>query len=146
MAAAQRKMMRFAMGINIWLYRKSKGRVMGSVRGLPVLLLTAPGRKTGTPHTAPVSYLRDADRYVVTGSAGGQPAEPQWFRNLRATERADVEVGNERITVAVRIATPDEHATLWAQLVAKAPFFATYQTKVQRQIPMAILTPSPPVQ
>lgn len=135
------KMMRLFGALNIRLYRASKGRVMGKARGVPVLLLSVPGRKSGVRHTTPVSYIRDGDRYVVTGSGGGQPAEPQWFRNLRAADRAEIEVGPARIPVAVIVASPDEHAVLWARLVAQAPFFAKYQTKVVRDIPMAVLIP-----
>jgi F420H(2)-dependent quinone reductase len=141
MAGFQTRMMRAAGRLNNWLYRRSGGRLMGRVRGMPVLLLTVAGRRTGTPHTTPVVYLEDAGRYVVTGSAGGSPSEPQWFRNLRRAERAVVEIGRDRIDVAVAVAGPGDRTVLWERLIAKAPFFANYQAKVQREIPMAVLTP-----
>jgi deazaflavin-dependent oxidoreductase (nitroreductase family) len=115
---------------------------MGKVRGVRVLLLTVAGRKTGVEHTTAVSYFEDAGRFVVTGSAGGSPSEPQWFKNLRRADRAVIEVGPTRIDVAVEIVGPEEHKILWNKLVAVAPFFAKYQTKVKREIPMAILTPT----
>jgi deazaflavin-dependent oxidoreductase (nitroreductase family) len=133
-----------AMGaLNIRVYRASSGRVMGKVRGVPVLLLTVAGRKTGVKHTTPVAYLEDDGRFVVTGSAGGAPNDPQWFRNLRAADRAVIEVGDRKIDVAVTIAGSDEHKILWHKLLARAPFFANYQAKVEREIPMAVLTPVP---
>jgi deazaflavin-dependent oxidoreductase (nitroreductase family) len=142
MANVRRLMMRAMGTLNIRLYRASGGRVMGKVRGVPVLLLTVAGRKTRAEHTTPVSYIEDAGRFIVTGSAGGTPSDPQWFRNLRRADRAVIEVGPRRIDVTVAIAGPDEHTILWEQLIARAPFFATYQAKVARQIPMAILTPT----
>jgi F420H(2)-dependent quinone reductase len=129
--------------VNTWLYRVSNGRMMGKAGGVSVLLLTVAGRKTGTPHTNPVSYIRNGESYVVTGSAGGQPAEPQWFRNLRAADRAEIEVGADRIPVSVTIASPEQRATLWARLIEQGPHFAKYQTKTDREIPMAVMTPLP---
>jgi deazaflavin-dependent oxidoreductase (nitroreductase family) len=115
---------------------------MGKVQGVPVLLLTVAGRTTRIEHTTPVSYFQDGGRYIVTGSAGGSPSDPQWFRNLRRADRAVIEVGPKRIDVTVAIAGPNEHKILWEQLLARAPFFAKYQAKVEREIPMAVLTPT----
>ncbi|MBA3339203.1 MAG: nitroreductase family deazaflavin-dependent oxidoreductase [Geodermatophilaceae bacterium] len=146
MASIQNRIVRAVSGLNIRLYRASSGRVMGKVRGIPLLLLTVAGRKTGAKHTVPVSYFEDDGRYVVTGSAGGTPAEPQWFRNLRQAEKATIEVGPKRMEVSVAVAGPDEHKILWEKLIAKAPFFAKYETKAGREIPMATLTRLPPAQ
>ena len=134
--------MRTAGAMNIQVYRLSGGRVMGSVRGVPVLLLTVPGRTSGVAHTSAVGYFKDGDRFVVPGSAGGAPSDPQWFKNLRKSERALVEVGRQRMDVSVSIAGPQEHQVLWSRLLELAPFFADYQAKVKRQVPMAILTPT----
>ena len=137
----KRTMMRAANVMPIRLYRMSNGRVMGKVGGLTTLLLTVAGRNSGIDRTTLVSYFEDGGRYVVTGSAGGSPQEPQWFRNLRRTDRAAVQIGSKRTEVGVTIADASEHAVLWERLVARAPGFAKYQAKVERQIPMAVLTP-----
>jgi len=142
MADVQKLVMRAMGALNIRVYRASGGRVMGKVRGVPVLLLTVAGRRTRVPHTTPVAYFEDGGRFIVTGSAGGAPSDPQWFRNLRHADRAVIEIGPRRIDVTVTIAGPDEHKMLWEQLVARAPFFAKYQAKVEREIPMAVLTPT----
>jgi deazaflavin-dependent oxidoreductase (nitroreductase family) len=142
MASFQRTAMRAAGAVTVRLYRASGGRLMGKARGgAPVLLLTVAGRKSGVEHTTAVSYFKDAGGFVVTGSAGGAPSEPQWFRNLRHADRAVIEVGPKRIDVTVSIAGADSHKVLWRKLIAAAPSFAKYQTKVQREIPMAVLTP-----
>jgi deazaflavin-dependent oxidoreductase (nitroreductase family) len=117
---------------------------MGKARGgVPVLLLTVAGRKTGVDHTTAVAYFKEGESFVVTGSAGGAPSDPQWFRNLRHADRAVIEVGPKKIGVSVSVAGAEEHKVLWAKLVAAAPSFAKYQTKVEREIPMAVLTPAP---
>ena len=142
MAGFQKLLMRAGGALNIRVYRASGGKVMGKVRGVPVLLLTVAGRKSGVPHTTPVSYLSVDGGFVVTGSAGGAPSEPQWFQNLRHAEQAVIEVGRTRMDVTVTIAGADEHKVLWEQLISGAPFFANYQAKVEREIPVAVLTPS----
>jgi F420H(2)-dependent quinone reductase len=123
------------------LYRVSGGRLMGKVRGMPVLLITVPGRKTGDPHTTPVSYFEDYSQFIVTGSGSGSAREPQWFKNLRHTDQAEIEVGRRRLAVSVAVTEGAEREILWQRLLVRAPFFADYQTKVERQIPMAVLTP-----
>ena len=104
MASFQRMAMRTAGAVSNRLYRVSGGRLMGKVRGVPVLLLTVPGRKTGVEHTTAVSYFKDDGSFVVTGSAGGAASDPQWFRNLRRADQAVIEVGPKRIDVSVSIA------------------------------------------
>ena len=87
----QRTVFRLGTKLNNAVYRASGGRVMNKARdGIPVLLLTVPGRKSGIPYTSPVGYLDDGGRYVVSGSANGLPTDPQWFKNLRQVDRAHV--------------------------------------------------------
>jgi deazaflavin-dependent oxidoreductase (nitroreductase family) len=143
LADIQKGMMRAFGAANNHLYRWTKGPLMGKVRGVPVLLLTVAGRKSRVEHTTAVSYFEDRWGFVVTGSAGGAPSEPQWFKNLRHAGQAVIEVGPRQLNVTVAIAGPQEHEILWDKLIAVAPFFAKYPAKAGRGIPMAILTPTP---
>lgn len=139
-----RRIVRNANRLATWLYRRSSGRIGGTAKGLPVLLITVPGRKTGTPHTAPVAYFEDNGRYLVTGSAGGTKTDPQWFRNLRATTRAQIQLGNTQYDVQAEVADAADRDHLWQDIVlAQAPFFAKYEAKAGRTIPVALLTPLP---
>ncbi len=139
--AVPKTLVRAGRAMSNGLYRVSGGRLMGKVRGMPVLLITVAGRKTGDKHTNPVLYLEDDGKYVVTGSAGGSAKEPQWFKNLRRTDQAEIEVGRRHLPVSVEVTEGAEREVLWQQLLVRAPFFADYQQKVERQIPMAVLTP-----
>jgi deazaflavin-dependent oxidoreductase (nitroreductase family) len=141
MANVWRTLGRGANALNNNLYRLSGGRFMGKLRGMPVLLITVAGRKTGIMRTHPVMYLEDDGRYVVTGSGAGSAAEPQWFKNLRSSHEAEIEIGRRKLAVSVSVAAGEQRDILWKELVARAPFFADYQRKVERQIPMAILMP-----
>ena len=139
--AVPKILVRAGRALNNGLYRATGGRLMGTVRGMPVLLLTVRGRKTGAKHTTAVLYLDDDGTYLVTGSGGGSAKEPQWFQNLRRADEAEIEVGRRRLGVSVSVADGAQREVLWQKLLVHAPFFADYQAKVERQIPMAVLTP-----
>lgn len=80
--------------------------------------------------------------YIVIGSAGGAKAEPQWFRNVRVTRRARIELGHETYDAEVLIPEAAARDLLWQDVVLKrAPFFAKYQAKAGRIIPVAVLAP-----
>jgi deazaflavin-dependent oxidoreductase (nitroreductase family) len=132
---------RRANRLAVALYRRSSGRIGGSARGLPVLLMTVPGRRTGTPHTVPIVYWEYDGGYLVTASSGGVTAEPQWFRNIRATERVHIQIGGRVHHVRSRVAASAERDRLWREVIlARSPFFAKYEQKAGRTIPIAVLT------
>jgi deazaflavin-dependent oxidoreductase (nitroreductase family) len=143
MNAAVKRLMRADNRLAVFLYRRSNGRIGGTARGgTQVLLLTVPGRKSGIPHTTPVSYFEDKGGYLVTGTAGGSKQDPQWFRNLRAASRAHVELVSRHLDVDVHVASGAERDRLWREVVlARAPSFAAYEDKSGRVIPVAMLTP-----
>jgi deazaflavin-dependent oxidoreductase (nitroreductase family) len=141
-----------SIGLKLWatlnrltagLYRRTNGKLGGWARGsLPVVLLTVPGRKTGTPRTTPVCYFERAGDYILVGSAGGYAEDPQWFKNLAATDRARLRIKDREIELGVRIAEGDEREALWRDVVvAEAPGFQDYASKSGRTLPIAILTP-----
>jgi deazaflavin-dependent oxidoreductase (nitroreductase family) len=124
-------------------FRANEGRVGGYFEGATVLLLHTTGRRTGRDHVTPVVYLPDDGRWVVIGSKGGAPADPDWVRNLEANPEATVEVGTETIPVrAARILRGgDEWDDLYARQVARRPGFAEYLEKTEgiRTIPVIVL-------
>jgi deazaflavin-dependent oxidoreductase (nitroreductase family) len=128
------------------LYRRYDKPMFRTAAGMPILLITVAGRKSGTPYTTPVGYFMDGDDYVVCGSAGGAKDDPQWFRNLRHAGRAHVEVAEQEFAVAARV-VPDgpERDRLMTRLLEVAPRFAGYQGKIERKggtrrLPLAVLT------
>ena len=128
----------------VWVYRRTGGRVGGRAKGgSPVLLLTVAGRRSGLPHTVPVAYVeRDGD-YYLAATAGGQPREPQWIRNLRAASTATVEVGRERRTVSVEVLSGAASDAAWRDvIVATHPSFGPYEAKSGRKIAVARLSPT----
>jgi deazaflavin-dependent oxidoreductase (nitroreductase family) len=124
-------------------FRANEGTVGGYFEGATVLLLHTTGRRTGREHVTPVVYLPDDGRWVVIGSKGGAPADPDWVRNLEANPDATIEVGTETIPVrAARILRGgDEWDDLYARQVARRPGFGDYLGKTEgiRTIPVIVL-------
>jgi len=133
--------LRLGMKLHVFLYRRSGGKTWGSMNGVPVMLLTTIGRKTGLQRTTPVLYLTDGPNYVISASNGGRDSHPAWWDNLQSQPRATIEVGSTTQTVTARPASHEEKTRLWAELVARAPIFEGYQKTTTRDIPMVILSP-----
>ncbi len=131
-----------ANATHVALYRRTGGRHFNRIKGLPVGMLTVPGRKTGSLRTTPIVYFERAGTWLVVGSAGGAKTEPQWFRNLRTAARATLEIGDQKHEVTVQITEGQERDELWAWVVEQAPFFDGYRKKSGRTIPIAALTPT----
>jgi deazaflavin-dependent oxidoreductase (nitroreductase family) len=132
-------------GLHSALYRATKGRIGGSMRKAPVLLLTTKGRKTGKVRTTPLLYGRDGENVVVVASVGGAPHHPAWFHNLKG-HKAQVQIGKDQWKVKAREAEGQERERLWAQMVGIWPKYAEYQQKTTRRIPVVVLerASSPP--
>jgi len=136
-------LIRIMSTLNVWAFRASKGRIGGRfLRGAPVLLLTATGRKSGEPRTTPLLYLRDGERLVVVASKGGFSNHPLWYRNVEANPHVQIELGSERREMLARRASEAEKAALWPRLVAMYRDFDDYQARTDRDIPVVILSPA----
>jgi F420H(2)-dependent quinone reductase len=126
--------------LNTFMYRKSGGRIGGSMDRAPVLLLHHKGAKSGQERVAPLLYLDDGDDLVIVASYGGAPKNPAWLHNLRAHPETTVEVGRERRTVTAREATAQERERLWPALLDLYPAYADYQARTERTIPLVVLS------
>lgn len=133
--------LRWAGKLNVPLYRLSGGRIGGRIGRAPVLLLTTTGRRSGQPRTAPVVYLADGERFVVIGSNAGNDRVPAWALNLKASPRAEVEVGRRRIPVRARVAEGEERAELWRRANAQYAGFDDYDARTSRKISVFVLEP-----
>ncbi|GAB3583357.1 nitroreductase family deazaflavin-dependent oxidoreductase [Calidifontibacter terrae] len=135
------KVQRAVTSLHVSLYRRVSSAKVRRMAGLPILLLTVTGRRSGRQITTPVCYLDTDSGFAVAGSAAGSDSEPQWFRNLRVATEASVEIGSNRQTVSVRILKGAERDAMWQRLLAEGTTFAGYEQKTSRRIPVALLTP-----
>lgn len=132
----------------VWLYRKTGGRIGGKWRigagfrkPVPTLLLDHVGRKSGTTFTVPLLYVRDGADVVIVASQGGRPENPQWYRNLVAIPDAHIQIGPQRTAVRAVTARPEQRERLWPSLVEAYADFDTYQSWTEREIPVVVLSP-----
>jgi deazaflavin-dependent oxidoreductase (nitroreductase family) len=125
--------------LHVWIFQRSRGRVLGTFDGAPLLVLHTRGAKTGRPRQSPMIYLRDDERIVVVASIGGNPRNPGWYHNLRADPDAEVEIAGGRRQVRARQATAEEAAALWPRLHDMWPAWQTYKTRTDREFPVMIL-------
>jgi len=110
--------------------------------GLPVVIVTHKGHKTGAIRKTPLMRVKDGHSYVLVGSQGGAPKDPAWVHNLRADPH--IELRDEAVVrpMHVReIKDATERARLWKLAVAAYPPYADYQAKTKRQIPLFVAEP-----
>jgi deazaflavin-dependent oxidoreductase (nitroreductase family) len=108
-------------------------------RGVPTLLLTTTGRRSGKPLLLPLIYGTDGANYLVVASKGGAPTHPGWYENLVANPEVDVQVGAETFQARARTATAAEKPALWDKMAVIWPAYNEYQEKTTREIPVVIL-------
>jgi deazaflavin-dependent oxidoreductase (nitroreductase family) len=113
-------------------------------RGVPTLLLTTLGSRSGKPRRLALIYGRHGDHYVIVASKGGAPEHPKWYTNLVTHPKVLVQVLADRFYATARTATPEEHAALWPQMAAIWPAYNDYQKKTERPIPIVILERAQP--
>jgi deazaflavin-dependent oxidoreductase (nitroreductase family) len=123
------------------LYALSGGRIGGSVMGVPVLLLTTTGRKSGASRTVALTCLVRGDAFVVIASVLGEPRHPAWYLNLEANPQAEVEFGGRRRRVRARVAEGEERALLWRAMADKLADYDEYAARTSRRIPVVVLEP-----
>jgi deazaflavin-dependent oxidoreductase (nitroreductase family) len=107
--------------------------------GVPTLLLTTTGRRSGQPRTTPLIYGRDGDRYLVVASRGGAPRHPAWYENLTAHPEVQVQVMAERFAARAHTASGAEKPALWRTMAAIWPAYEDYQARTTREIPLVII-------
>ncbi len=125
---------------NINEFRANAGKVGGPFEGVPVLLLTHTGAKSGTRRTNPLVYLPGGERMYIFASKGGVATNPDWYHNLLANPVATVEVGAETFEVEATPVTGAERDRIYARQAELQPSFGQYQQRTNRKIPVIALT------
>lgn len=122
-------------------YRLLRGRLVGRLGKAQFLLLTTRGRKSGRLHTVPLLYLMDNGHYVLAGSYGGNPKDPDWLLNIRRQPQVSVNLRGTKISTTARIATEPERQRLWPEFVSVFPNYDHYQDKTERRISIVLVEP-----
>ncbi len=109
--------------------------------GMPTLLLTTRGRKTGKLRRTALIYGRDGANILIVASNGGAPDHPNWYLNLSENPEVEIQIEAETIRGRARTATPEEKPRLWQVMSAIFPQYNTYQARSSRVIPLVIIEP-----
>jgi F420H(2)-dependent quinone reductase len=124
--------------------RLSGGRIRRSfifTGGMPILVLTTMGRKSGRRRSTPVGYLKHGDAFAVLASNAGSDRSPAWWLNLQAHPSAEILLRGARIPVRARQADAATGKALWSEFARLNPGFDEYRNLTERQIPVVLLEP-----
>ena len=123
------------------LYESSGGTDGTSLQGMPVVVLTTVGNKTGKLRKTPLMRVEHEGRYAAVGSLGGAPKHPVWYYNVVAEPHVELQDGTVRQDMTAREVFDAEKAEWWDRAVAAFPAYADYQAKTERVIPVFVLEP-----
>ncbi len=128
-----------------FVQKVSQGRVtILDIAGLPNLMLTVAGRKSGVPRTTPLLCVPHEGGFLIAGSYFGGPKTPAWVANVRAADEVQVRFDARTIPATPREVTGEERARLWEVMVETWPNYRKYEERTDRTIPVFLLTPTTP--
>jgi deazaflavin-dependent oxidoreductase (nitroreductase family) len=122
-------------------YEGSGGTAGSTMRGMPVIIVTTRGARSGKVRKVPLMRVEHDGQYAAVASMGGAPKNPVWYFNLVADPHVEVRDGTVVRAMTAREVSGDEKATWWQRCVAAYPDYADYQVKTDREIPVFVLTP-----
>jgi F420H(2)-dependent quinone reductase len=122
-------------------YAESGGADAADMKGMPIILLTTVGAKTGKLRKTPLMRVEHNGEYACVASLGGAPKNPVWYYNIAKNSRVELQDGSVTQDYDAHEVFGDEKAVWWERAVAAYPDYADYQTKTDRQIPVFVLTP-----
>lgn len=123
------------------LFESTNGDQGGDMRGMPIVLVTSVGAKSGKLRKTPLMRVEHGGEYAAVASLGGAPQNPVWYHNLVKNPLVEVQDGSHHGDYTAREVFGDEKAIWWERSVAAFPDYADYQKKTERQIPVFVLTP-----
>ena len=122
-------------------YESTGGTEGGTLEGVPCVILTTKGRKSGKLRKSPLMRVEHDGVYAVVASQGGAPKHPVWYLNVLADPHVELQDGPVRQDMTARVVTGQEKAAWWERAIATWPAYAVYQTKTDREIPVLVLEP-----
>lgn len=127
--------------LNAFVYKLTSGRLMGNLKGLPVVLITMTGAKSGKQRTIPLMYVPYKDGVIIVASQGGAPKSPVWSANLLAHPEIEAQYQGKKMKLRARRVDDAEKAAVWPTCVEHYPPFEDYQARTERNIPVFVCEP-----
>lgn len=135
--------MRHYTRLNVWVYKKSGGRLMKHFPGgYPICIVTMRGRKTGKPREVALIHLPMGEQKLLVASQGGMEKHPLWYHNIKANPAIDIMVAGDKRAYLATQASPEQKRELWPHLLSLYPDFDEYQARTDRDIPVFVCTPA----
>lgn len=140
----------YAPGTSEWsrkqaeTFEASEGREANDMRGMPIVLLTSVGAKSGLLRKTPLMRVEHDGVYAIMASLGGAPKHPVWYYNVVAHPHVELQDGAVKRDYLAREVEGEERATWWERAVAAYPDYADYATKTDRVMPLFVLEPFEP--
>jgi deazaflavin-dependent oxidoreductase (nitroreductase family) len=122
-------------------YEASSGRQANTLRGVPIIVLTTVGAKSGALRKTALMRVEHDGRYAVVASNGGAHGEPKWAENMRREPHVELQDGADRRDYTARELSGEERVEWWARATAVWPAYDDYQTRTERQIAIFVLEP-----
>lgn len=137
-----RKMMKFYTRLNVWVYKKSNGRLMKNFPGgYPICVVTMTGKKSGLPREVPLIHLPRGEQKIIIASQGGLEKNPVWYYNLKANPEISILFGGQQARYRARQVSEAEKAEMWPHILSLYPDFDEYQARTDRDIPVFLCDP-----
>ncbi|NNC11506.1 nitroreductase family deazaflavin-dependent oxidoreductase [Planctomonas sp. JC2975] len=122
-------------------FEASDGRKANTLRGVPIVVVTMVGAKSGKLRKNPVMRVEHDGEYAVVASKGGAEQHPTWFHNIVKNPNVELQDGAKRRDYVAHLAEGAERDAWWERAVAVWPDYAGYQKKTERIIPVFVLVP-----
>jgi F420H(2)-dependent quinone reductase len=123
-------------------FEASNGAKGNTLRGLPVIVVTTVGAKSGKLRKIPLMRVESEGRYALVASLGGAPRHPVWYHNVKANPHVELQDGAVKQDMIAREVTGEEKAKWWDIAVRAYPDYADYQERTERQIPVFVAEPT----
>lgn len=144
MTGAKDHAFRVVTSVHRAVFTATNGRLLGRMAGMPVVMLTTTGRRSGAPRTTMLtSPVQEGESVVLVASFGGDARDPAWFRNLQHDPDVEIVMDGRRRRMRARVATAEEKVRLWPHIVERYRGYGQYQRRASRDIPVVILDPAP---
>lgn len=136
-----RKFIRPYSKLNVFMYKLTGGRIMGTLTGREVMLVTMTGAQTGKERTIPLMYVPYKDGVILVGSQGGAPKSPVWVKSVQKNPDVVVQYKSKKMPLRARQVDDAEKALVWPTCVEWYKEYDDYQNRTERNIPVFVCEP-----
>ena len=130
------------MGLHVFIYRLTGGKLGGSMGKFKVLILTTKGRRSGKILSNPVGYFERDGKYIIVASNSGSDKNPSWYYNIKGNPNdVTIQVNEKIMKVTPEIVLGEQRKPIYEWIASIAPNFGDYEKKTTREIPLVFLKP-----